>query len=208
MNSGIYRIDLGNGWFYIGSSSHLSKRKNNHKGDLVRGNHSNMKMQNCWNKYKVFEFTVLEKCDKSELLLREQLLIDIHFSDSKNLNLTPTAGSCLGYVASAEHRAKNSAAQKGKVASAETRAKMSAAQKGKVLSAEHCAKISAAQKGRQGRIPSAETRAKMSTARKGVKKSDEQRQKMSAWQIGRVLSPETRAKISATKKLRREQMGK
>jgi hypothetical protein len=153
-------------------------------------------MQNCWNKYGVFKFTVLQECEKKELLLREQLLIDTHFSDPKNANLAPTAGSNLGVVRSvetrkkiseakqnisAETRANMSAAQKGKVASAETRAKMSSAHKlRKPISVETRAKMSAWQKGRTGYIHSAETRAKMSAVRKGIPKSAEHRANISA----------------------------
>ena len=125
--SGIYRIELGNGNFYIGSSVDLRRRENAHRTDLHSLRHSNIKMQNCWNKYGVFEFTVLQECEIKELLLREQVWINKHFVNPKNVNLTPTAGSCLGYIASAEHRAKNSAARKGKPLSAEHRANMVAA---------------------------------------------------------------------------------
>ena len=72
---------------------------------------------------------------------------------------------------SAEHRAKISAALRGKAPSAQTLAAARAATLGKPLSAEHRAKLSAALKGRpsarKGRTfkpLSAETRAKMSAA--------------------------------------------
>jgi len=75
---------------------------------------------------------------------------------------------------SAETCVTMSAAQKGKTFSVEHRAKISAACKGKpsalkgrTLSVEHRAKMSAAHKGKPGRIPSAEARAKMSAAHKG-----------------------------------------
>jgi len=176
--AGIYRIELGNGWFYIGSAVNLKRRQSNHKSDLVATRHHNPKMQNCWNKYGVFKFTVLEECNNADLLVREQLYLDRHFSDQNNLNLTPTAGSWLGRVHSAETKTKISAALKGRVTSAETKAKMSAAQKGRVASA--------AQK---GRVASAETRAKISIALKGKPKSAETRAKMSAsWERKRNLA--------------------
>jgi len=61
-------------------------------------------------------------------------------------NMTLGGEGRLGCIPSAEHRAKNSTANKGKTRSAETRAKMSAANKGKKLSAEHIAKRTAARK--------------------------------------------------------------
>ena len=161
--SGIYRIELGNGYFYIGSSVDLAKREHEHRANLRQGNHDNQVVQNCWNKYGVFDFTVLEVCEKSELLLREQVWIDKNFSDPKNTNIAPTAGSSLGYKHSTEALAKISAAKKGVPLSAEHCAKISAANKGVPMSAEHYAKLSAARKG----VPkSAETRAKMSATRR------------------------------------------
>jgi group I intron endonuclease len=162
MNSGIYRIDLGNGWFYIGSSADLITRKNQHYRELKCKIHGNRKMQNCWNKYGIFSFTVLQECEISKLLSLEQLQIDKHFNDKKNVNLTPTAGSPLGYVHTAETRANMSITRKGRRHSSETRAK-----------------ISASQKGRKGRIPSASTRLKISAAGKGRVQSIETRKKIS-----------------------------
>lgn len=140
--SGVYRIDLGGGSFYVGSAANLYDRERSHRTELERKVHHNSRMQNCWNKYGIFKFTVLEECEIDNLLIKEQLLIDQYFSDLKNLNLAPIAGSSLGIVRSAEYRVKMSASCKGRILSAETRAKMSAAKKGVPLSAEHRAKIS------------------------------------------------------------------
>ena len=181
--SGIYRIELGNGYFYIGSSVDLAKREHEHRANLRQGNHDNQVVQNCWNKYGVFDFTVLEVCEKSELLLREQVWIDKNFSDPRNTNIAPTAGSSLGYKHSTEALAKISAVAQNR--SEDTRLNMSAAQKGKTHSAETKDKMSAALKG------------KVKPAR-----SDEHRANISAWQIGRVLSAEHRANISAANRRR------
>ena len=170
--SGIYRIDLGNGYFYIGSSVNLKRRKVVHKTDLRSLRHSNQKMQNCWNKYGIFEFVVLEECEKSDLLLREQQLIDKHFSDPKNVNLAPTAGSPLGVIHSADSCANMSAAAQNR-------------------SNEHRAKISAAQ---IGRFCSAQTKNKMSASHKGIPMSDKTRANMSAAAQNR--SPEHCANLS------------
>jgi group I intron endonuclease len=221
MNSGIYRIDLGNGWFYIGSAVNFRKRERQHLSDLKRKKHHNIRVQSCWNKYEIFKFTILEKCEISELLLLEQKYIDKHFFNIKNVNISPTAGSNLGITPSATTREKLSAAGKGRVVSAETRAKMSISAKAR-LSPEERAKMSARQ---IGRVHSEETRKKISESLKGTVVSDETRKKLSICKKGKVLSAEHRAKISAakkgrahslehrkkiiaTKKLRREQMGK
>lgn len=155
--SGIYRIDLGNGNFYIGSAVSLRHRKSKHRGDLERKVHDNRIMQRCWNKYGIFKFMVLQECAIDELIICEQTHLDKHFDNPKNVNLAPTAGSCLGVIRSTETRAKMSEA--GKNRSVEHRAKLSAASKGKFVSAEKRAKISASLIGKKH---SAETRAKMS----------------------------------------------
>ena len=160
---GIYRIELGNGHFYIGSSADLDRRERHHRNDLLRGNHRNGKMQSCWNKYKVFEFTVLFECPVDELLQREQELIDMHFKEPKNANFAPTAGSALGVVHTAD-----------------TRAKLSALRKGIPKSPEWRAKISASQKGRKRPPFSAEWRAKLSESNKGKLRTEEQRANVSA----------------------------
>jgi group I intron endonuclease len=183
MSSGIYRIDLGNGHFYLGSSKNLDKREKKHKWHLERGDHHNSKMQNCWNKYQIFTFVILQKCEISELLLLEQNLIDKNFSNPKNINLTPTAGSKLGYKTSAETRAKISLANKGKVISNEAREKMAAAKRGKVVSEQTRLKIS---ESLSGRVRSDQHRKNNASANKGKVRSPESRQKMvDAWVIRR-----------------------
>ena len=123
--SGIYRINLGNDWFYIGSSANMGRRKRNHLSDLNRQKHCNQKMQAIYNKYQIFEFEILFECPVDELLSKEQVLLDAHFTDGKCANICPTAGSRVGIKHSPETRAKMSAAHKGVPLSAETRAKMS-----------------------------------------------------------------------------------
>lgn len=180
--SGIYRIDLGNGYFYIGSAVDIARREKEHRSDLKHRHHYNSIMQNCWNKYGMFEFIVLELCAISDLLVREQFHLDQHFDDPKNVNMCRTAGSTLGRAASTESRAKMSVAKKNM--SAETKAKISAANKGKVNSDEARAKQSAAQ---TGRVFSAETLAKMSAAKKGKVHSPEARANMVAgWVLRRA----------------------
>ena len=140
--SGIYRINLGNDWFYIGSAVDPNRRRGEHLRDLTGQKHCNQKMQAIYNKYGVFEFTVLEECAIEELIIKEQVLLDAHFTDGKCANILPTAGSSLGYKHSAESQAKMSAAQKGVPKSAESRANMSAAGLGRIFSDEHRLKLS------------------------------------------------------------------
>ena len=125
--TGIYRIDLGNGRFYIGSAKNLSKREGEHRRELRNGKHGNGIMQRSFDKHGIFEFSVVRLCEINELLAHEQVLLDTHFDDPLCVNMAPTAGNCLGKKHSPETRAKMSAAKLGKKFSPEHRAKMSAA---------------------------------------------------------------------------------
>jgi hypothetical protein len=124
---------------------------------------------------------------------------------------------------SPEHRARISAALKGRRQSPEHAANAAAAKTGRArgpLSPEHRANVSAALRGRKhtpetrakiaaaqtGRKLSAETRAKISAAKKGRPgrpQSPEARAKISAAKKGSTASPEARAKMSAAHKGRR-----
>lgn len=101
---------------------------------------------------------------------------------------------------SPEHRAKLSAAQKGRKRPPEVGAKIRAAALGRSVSPEHRAKLSAFFKGRK---MSPEACAKISAGLRGKKHSPERCAKNSALRKGvkhgRPFSPEHRAKISAHK---------
>ena len=95
----------------------------------------------------------------------------------------------------------------GKRHSTETKQRMSESHKGKIVSAKTREKMSAWQKGRQrpdlrGKSPSVKTRLKISIATKGKPKgpmSAEQKEKISVRHKGKVLSEETKRKMSAAK---------
>jgi len=121
----------------------------------------------------------------------------------------------LGHHHSEEARARISAAHMGKKFSPEHRANLSASGMGKrnLLGHHHSeetrAKLSAAMMGKKGPLGyrhSEATRARMSAAQMGNKKwlghrhSEESRLKIGAASRGRVVSPETRAKLSAARR--------
>ena len=196
--SGIYRIDLGNGYFYIGSSADLFRRESEHLRDLHCAKHGNVKMQNCWNKYGVFEFTVLEECNKGVLLQREQIYLDKWLSDKKNVNISLIAGSPMtGRTHSAESRARIVTVLTGRVCSAETKERISAALTGVPKSADACANNSDAQKN----SPKATAhRAALAAAKKGVPLSAETKDKISAALKGKPKSADACANMSAVRK--------
>ena len=215
--SGVYRIDLGGGWFYLGSSKDLTKREGKHRWELGRGDHGNKILQNVFNKYQKFDFIVLGRYPVGEILGHEQVLLDKHFKDPKCANVAAFAGrSMAGRKASDATRSKMSASRMGHVVSVDTRAKISAAQIGRKISPEHrraliaaqtglkhtperCAKKSAVQTGKK---LSLEHCAAISQGQKGKKVSDATRAAMSAAHMGKKLSPEHCAALSVAQTLR------
>ena len=175
MTTGIYKIlNKVNGKFYIGSAVDIENRWRRHKHDLNKNNHHNIYLQKAWNKYwnVSFEFTIIEACDKENLLIREQFWLDWA---KPEYNLSPTAGNSLGVKHSEQSRKRMSEAKKKMTE--ETKDMMRQARKGKKLSEEHKAKIS---KGNKGRVHSEETKAKIGKANSGRIASEETRKKISA----------------------------
>lgn len=191
--SGIYRIvNAVNGRVYVGSAINLKSRKEDHWKTLRANRHSNMFLQRAWNKYgeSQFSFVVIENVDDKSLLLeREQFYLDqLSFEKgdpNRCYNICRVAGSLLGTKRTAEHRAKISAATKGRVISPEHRAKQSAAMKGRVRTPEHQAKLADA---RRGKKMSAEFCRRNGDLKRGTKHSLETKAKMSEALKGRTPS--------------------
>lgn len=161
---GIYRIkNLLDGKCYIGSSVNIHRRWAGHRSELKRNKHHSLYLQRSWNKHGSdnFVFEIIELCDKSKLIEREQ-----HYIDTENpvYNTVPFAMTCAGISQSPQARIKNSLAHIGNtnaceyMRSPEGRNKFSKIHKGKFVSTETRKKISDAQIGRKA---SEETRAKM-----------------------------------------------
>jgi len=185
--SGIYRwVNQVNGRSYIGSAIDLGKRLNEH----YSGNRSNTLLQQAIKKYSLASFSIeiLEFCDKTVLIEREQFFFSLF---DKKYNLSPTAGSPLGIIRSAETRQKLSEAFSGernpffgKFHTLETRQKMSDAQGGvnnPMFGSSH----------------SEETRQKISIAHSGKVLSSVTKNKIGEAQKGKMLSDVTKSKISS-----------
>lgn len=115
MISGIYEIWIED-YFYQGSSNNIEQRIYKHKYYLLKNKHINKKMQNVFNKHKIFEYQILVECDESALLVYEQNYIDENFGDLKYMNLNPIASkppSSKGRCVSQKTRAKMSEVKKG-----------------------------------------------------------------------------------------------
>lgn len=152
----IYEIWIGD-YFYQGSTNNIKNRIRQHLQALNKNKHINPKMQAVWNKYQSFEHQILVECDDISVLIYEQDYINANWGDPKYLNLAPIAGKAPGKRGpmSEEHRAKISAAMKGKQntlgkkATDETKAKMSASGKKKIFTDEHKANISIAKRAKR-----------------------------------------------------------
>lgn len=207
MNTGIYQIiNKINGKRYIGSAVNLKKRKNQHFSYLKLNKHSNKYIQNSYNKYEKenLKFEILLYCDKENLIFYEQRAIDVYDFRKELYNLSPTAGSQLGFKHSEKSKNSMSKKHKGKKLSKETCNKMSKSRLGekncnygKTFNKEHIKKLSIAKKGKK---PSDETRKKLSMAKRGKKLSKEHRKNLSLSKKGKVFSGKHKKNISKGKK--------
>lgn len=90
MKAGIYKIKFPNGKFYIGSSQNTKERLRAHRKLLQNGKHVNRMVQNCYNKYKIYETFVILICRKEDLIFYEQLIMNKY---KPELNACKTAGA-------------------------------------------------------------------------------------------------------------------
>jgi len=221
MKSGIYKItNTVNGKLYVGSAVDLQYRQRQHISNLMRGVHCNKKLQNAWTKYgpEAFEFSTLLICAPEHLLDYEQRCIDGFDAVKSGYNIQPTAGSALGMKRgplSTETKAKMSEFQRNRIRSqlpSETRRKISEAQKGRtrLISEEHRQNMSL---GHIGKPMEDHIKRKVS---EGLKRyystvevtrsphSKETKEKISLAHKGKILSPETRLKMSIASRAREQ----
>ena len=135
--SGVYRwVNLVNGKSYIGSSVNLALRLRNYFNFSFISNKRRGKslINEALLKYgySYFSLEILEFCESSEAILREQYYLDLL---KPEYNILKNAGSSLGRKHSEETKAR----LKGRTLTAEHIAKL----KAKTLTTEHIAKIKA-----------------------------------------------------------------
>ncbi len=97
MKSGIYKIiNLKNRKCYIGSSIDIKDRFRDHKSYLKKNKHHCIALQRAYNKYGVenFLYDIIEHCDSSILIEREQYYLDNLKPEYNSLKI---AGSSKGY---------------------------------------------------------------------------------------------------------------
>ncbi len=150
-NPGIYKIVcVPTGEVYVGQSSKMHKRINQHKRHLITGTSDNQHLQRAWVKYgaESFEFSVIESLDNSlgdnELRERlnelEQKWIDHYRLSGQALNIHDVIGNAVGWTVPEEARRKIGQANKGKRPwlgkhhTEETKRKLSVIKTGQVVS--------------------------------------------------------------------------
>lgn len=126
---GIYKItNIVNGKFYIGSAIKLIKRKADHFSKLSLNKHSNIFLQNAYNKYgkESFIFEVIERTsDKNELINLEQKWLDkLNPFGDIGYNICRNARSALGRKLSKETIEKIKKSNKGRKSTPEQIEKM------------------------------------------------------------------------------------
>ena len=172
------------GRFYIGSTTNLEKRKQEHLKRKI-----NYPFQRALRKHPedfVWHFTE----DGLSERRFEQVLLNLYFGTKLCYNLTPRADcppGMAGRPVSEETRRKQSLVRTGLKRSKETRKKMSESGKVKVFSKEHRRKLSEANK---GRTHSEKSKQKMKEALKG----------RPAHNKGNPASEETKRKMSEANK--------
>lgn len=94
--SGIYKIiNITNNKYYIGSSYDIYYRWRKHKEKLNKNKHHSIKLQRSWNRdgKDSFKFIIIEKCDRSLLIEKEQNYLNIaqkNKKDSYNMTFDAT----------------------------------------------------------------------------------------------------------------------
>jgi group I intron endonuclease len=140
--SGIYQIIcIVNNKLYVGSALNLCMRKSQHFSSLKKGKGVNRKLQNAFNKYGMesFVFSVIEECEPSKLIEREQHYFDTllkakeegDFFEKNSYNIRRICKSNLGVSVSKETRKKLSDSQKGRVVTEDVRKRTSETLKGR-----------------------------------------------------------------------------
>lgn len=204
-SSGIYQIrNTMTGKCYIGSAQCFRIRWGQHRNKLKKSVHHSPHMQHSWNRHGAenFVFEILEICERSELIAREQAWID---QKRPAFNVCPVAGSTLGRKFSEETKAKISAKQAGRKhppRGDDYRANLSAALKGKKKTEEHMAALQAGRKRQvyteeRRNAVSESLRASYEDGRRSREKSEDHKNK-----IGRFFAKLADDQIREIRKLR------
>ena len=194
MLSGIYCIkNKLDGKCYIGLSNNFIKRIAYHFKILRLGKHYNIHLQRAFTKdgENNFEWHILFECSISSLDYLERFYIKIYRANDRIYGYNIEAGGNISKITSEETKQKLSIAWKFRPQlSKETREKIADSNRGKKRSAEIRKRFCDAQKNRPP--ISEETRRKMSVSQKGRIVTEETRIKISS----HIVTDKTRKKLS------------
>lgn len=130
MKSGIYKLIIEQD-IYVGSATNLYTRINKHKNQLIKNTHYNLKVQRKFNKHLNLSYEVLEFCEISQLVEREQFYLD---TLKPKLNIMSSACRTFNRKISEEHRQITIKRNTDNKHSQETKDKISETLKGSNLS--------------------------------------------------------------------------
>lgn len=186
---GIYKIINNiNGKVYIGQSIKIQSRWKSHIQALKRGDSNCTLLQRAWNKYgeENFSFEILELCHEERLDELETKYIKIYDSQNPNKGYNIESGG-----------------NKNKHLAEETKRKLRELHLGKTVSPDILKKMSESRMGSKnpmyGQKHTKETREKMSKSKRGKPGhpcSDYAKERARQANLGKVLSEETKKKIS------------
>jgi len=212
MSCGIYKIiSKINDKEYIGSSCDIEHRFYIHLNDLKNQKHHNEHIQRAYNKYgkNNLVLEISELCNKEDLLIKEQYYLDTLKPYINGLNVSEYADrppSWLGKKHTEETKRKISEGNKGKIISKKQRKQVSVRHKGKKISDEQKKFLSDKFSG-EGNNMYGISIYDVWLEKYGEKVANE---KLENWKnnirksnIGRIVSEETRKKISVAKKGKR-----
>jgi group I intron endonuclease len=181
--SGIYKILSPTGSYYIGSTKNFRRRMFQHFRDLRLNCHTNIRLQNTYNKYPGFNwiFEAFESVNVVSLLDVEQKYLNEHFGNEKCININsfackPPIGKGKKFLKGCTPWNKNI---KTGPESIETRNAKSIAKKGK-----RCPKRTE------------EHQKKLNVWKKGYKQSKEHIENRIKHQVGKIYTKEHKLAIS------------
>jgi group I intron endonuclease len=215
--SGIYCFEhKATGRCYVGQSKNIERRRKGHFEMARNGSathfHKALRLYGA----EAFTFSILEECSQ-ELDRREKHWIERTAAYWLGFNMTPggetspllvpevaakVSAKMKGRKKSPEHIAKVSAARRGVPQTAEAIAARSAGLTGRKLSPEHARKISEAKKGKPSKLKGRVLPPEQIEKLKARRLTEAHKQQISEANAGRQFSAETRAKMSASHKMR------
>lgn len=196
---GIYGIQNKlNGKWYIGQTTDIHTRKNEHFSRLKHNKHTNKHLQSAFNKYGLnnFDFHILEEIEEELLDVQECFWIDFYKSDQEQFGYNLESGGHANKHLSPKTRLKISISNRGK----------KSCWLNKHLTEEHRKRISESLTGKKGRITSMETRTKMSLSHGGNGTTKIYQKVLN--KKSRFFSPEHRRKLCEARKGKTPNKGK